>query len=451
LKERGFAPEIYHAGLSPGERTRVQESFMSGQTAVVVATNAFGMGIDRADVRLVLHYDCPGSLEAYYQEIGRAGRDGQPARAVLLFSEGSIRLQRFFIERAHPTLSDIQRVFSFMVEARQLGSALTLEEVESRGRDRDDGMALRPAAFKLVGSGLANRRGLDSEIHLAPDIGESLNGLIDEEELEMRRRLDEDRLRVVSSFARRSSCRRDAILDHFRAEREEPGCGRCDVCLGETLNDARDLDDRETTELLKLLSGVARARGRVGRQKVALMLSGSKAQDIAGSFLCGLSTYGLLEHCGQRGVLERLDAAIEAQLVMAVGDDYPVLTLSSQGLSVLKGAPPPPLNWPGVARSRASNASRAEGGRTASSEAAERIAAFEGDDRDLAQRLRAYRSAEASRLGVPAYRIFGNRTLDDLVTRRPRTTAELEAVHGLGPVKIEALGTDLLDLLQGTA
>lgn len=102
LRQAGIRAGMYHAGLPAHERTQVQDAFMGGEVPVVVATNAFGMGVDKADIRTIVHIDLPGTVEAYYQEIGRAGRDGRPSRAVLLFHPSDRRIQQFFIDNAHP-------------------------------------------------------------------------------------------------------------------------------------------------------------------------------------------------------------------------------------------------------------------------------------------------------------------------------------------------------------
>lgn len=133
LREAGVPAERYHAGLEPAERSRVQDGFKAGAIPVVVATNAFGMGVDKSDVRAVVHWDVPGTVEAYYQEIGRAGRDGLPSRIALLFNERDRRTQEFFIKMGHPPVEHVRAVYDRLLQERtnpvyirreQLGEAL---------------------------------------------------------------------------------------------------------------------------------------------------------------------------------------------------------------------------------------------------------------------------------------------------------------------------------------
>ena len=123
---------IYHAGLPPDERRATQEAFMSGRYEVIVATNAFGMGIDKADVRFVIHYTLPGSLEAYYQEAGRAGRDGKPSRCVMLYHGGDRYIQEFFIENSYPGPDVIQQVYEFLVSLDDDPIQLTQQDVKKQ-------------------------------------------------------------------------------------------------------------------------------------------------------------------------------------------------------------------------------------------------------------------------------------------------------------------------------
>jgi ATP-dependent DNA helicase RecQ len=123
---------VYHAGLLPDERRTAQEAFMQGRCEIVAATNAFGMGIDKADVRFVVHYNMPGTLEAYYQEAGRAGRDGRPSRCLLLYNASDRYIQEYFIENAYPARENVVAVYDFLRSLDDNPIELTQEEVREQ-------------------------------------------------------------------------------------------------------------------------------------------------------------------------------------------------------------------------------------------------------------------------------------------------------------------------------
>lgn len=158
LKSRDIKAEAYHAGMEHEERIRVQDAFMSGEIQAIAATNAFGMGIDKADIRLVVHYNMPGSIEAYYQEAGRAGRDGKAARCELLFTFADKHVQEFFIDGSNPSPQMIRSVYRTLLEEKRDVVELSARAIAGRSGEGSD-MAAASALSILERMDVIERRG----------------------------------------------------------------------------------------------------------------------------------------------------------------------------------------------------------------------------------------------------------------------------------------------------
>ncbi|MDQ3819798.1 MAG: RecQ family ATP-dependent DNA helicase [Acidobacteriota bacterium] len=156
LRSAGLNVTGYHAGMDEASRTKAQDDFMSGRTQMIVATNAFGMGIDKPDIRFVAHYHMPGSIEAYYQEIGRAGRDGLPSTCVLLFNYADKRTQDYFIEGSYPPPETVARVYQALVATNQKRIELSVSEIAARAGVRNE-MAVQSALIILEKAGHIER------------------------------------------------------------------------------------------------------------------------------------------------------------------------------------------------------------------------------------------------------------------------------------------------------
>ncbi len=239
LRAAGESVTRYHGRMPAAERHASQDTFMTGAARVMVATNAFGMGIDKPDVRFVIHYQMPGNLEAYYQEAGRAGRDGEPADCVLLFYRKDKQVQQFFLARRYPTADDLQAVHTVL---RAAGRPVSVEDVagtlKAVPRNRIS------VALKLLRDGgltVANRARAWSL--RKGDAGmERLEQLASAYEDKSRR--DQEALERMVFYAQTGFCRWRVLLEYFDESMVlGDRCGCCDNCLRPAARDEPGQDD----------------------------------------------------------------------------------------------------------------------------------------------------------------------------------------------------------------
>jgi ATP-dependent DNA helicase RecQ len=221
LCERAVTAASYHAGMKGTERDAVQERFMDGDLEVVVATTAFGMGIDKADVRWVFHSEVSESLDAYYQEIGRAGRDAEPAQATLFYRSEDLGLRRFFAGTGHVEVDEIAQVLDAV---RQADGALAPSTLQQRVELSETKLATALSRLEEAG---AVQVLSDGEIEPVDTSADAVRAAAESEE--KRRTFDRSRVDMMRGYAETDGCRREFILSYF-GEPFTPPCGNCDNC-----------------------------------------------------------------------------------------------------------------------------------------------------------------------------------------------------------------------------
>ena len=356
LSEVGLSVVTYHAGMTDNQRIRAQEDFMGGRKQMIVATNAFGMGIDKPDIRFVVHYQMPGSIEAYYQEIGRAGRDGLSSRCLLLFNYADKNTHDFFIEGSYPNGTIVRSVYDALVSNGLKRIELSTSEVARRAGESNE-MAVNSALYLLERAGHIERTttypgreeaAKRSRTIILLDDPPATTLRTNQTDVARRGELERRKLREMIEFCYADRCFRAYILDYFGDRHHSNRCGTCGNCkpvqslvsaetteTKTTATSPRPLTADELLRVRKILACARRMKGRFGKRVLAATLRGSASRTVLDAQLNQLSTYGLLKDMAQDEILSFIEALVSANCLLLSKGPYPTVSVTDLGNRVM--------------------------------------------------------------------------------------------------------------------
>jgi len=444
LNGMGIKTGMYHGKLDSDTKNKIQESFIKNELQVLVATNAFGMGVDKPDVRVVIHYHMPGNIENYFQEAGRCGRDGKASTAYLLYNERDRGLQEFFIDCTFPSAESIKGVQYFLsafahngpfnIGYEQIAQIAPIElketQVESILRILEDQEVIKTKNLEI------------SDDHISIDVINP-NKELNLDYLVERKKNVIDNLNAIDKFCRTNLCRRRFIMRYFGTKQEHKNCNNCDVCL--TQNMAKEhfsatVSQESVKNILKLIDETEQ---KYEASRLSDVLLGVNNASMQRRGFQNLSSFGTFKNWTKVEILNLFEKLKTESLILSNIRDGNKILLTQKGVNVLDGKSHVTIK----ANESSSEIVNMRGVIKSPSKSLQKTNTHDIFDMELYTKLSKARGILSKETEMPAFMIFSDQIMKTMASHPPRNKEDLEKI-GLPPGKVTLFGDRLIRMIN---
>lgn len=444
VASEGFSVGLYHGRLETNVKSQMQNKFLSNEVQIMIATNAFGMGVDKPDVRNVIHYQMPANLENYYQEAGRAGRDGKPSRAILLFNDRDRGLQEFFINMSFPSESAV-RAIQLSIAAMSGGHSINIDKdlLSQVAPDVVPENQIESIIRILESNGVLKINNLDNVYDGCFAIEPlELYKDLDLEYLKLRRNVVASNLNAMERFCKTQMCRRTNILRYFEEKTDCASCGTCDVCIANEYNNAKISNVIPQETLKCLLSTIYDHESRFNENMIKDILLGVNNSTIRRRELDQYEHFGAMKALSKNDLSQLIEKCISEQLIVRSNRNPLDLIITESGSKVIDGE-----KFKSILASAISSGA-VDGVKSESDQPISRVTRTNDVfDSALHNKLNEYRNFLAEKYNKPAFMIFTDKTLKLLASTVPSGSKDLELL-GLSPKRVNLFGENLIRVIN---
>lgn len=442
LQGMEFNVGFYHGRLDSKVKEDTQNDFLNNKIDIMVATNAFGMGIDKPDVKNVIHFHMPADIENYYQEAGRAGRDGNDSNAYLFFNNKDRGLQEFFIDMTFPSVDvirGVQKIFAGLKLTEPFN--ISHEQIVNFSPDHIKGNQVssilrileEQGAIKLHAIEMSSDHSCIEPLDITKDL--------DLDYLTERKKVVNNNLSSMERFCLTKLCRRRYLLRHFGEKVSHKNCGSCDICMTHTKENERAVATVSSSAVKSIMNLIKDTKERFDEKRLTDILLGVNNPTLKRRGIDQLKSFGSLKDWSRADVIDAISRINEEGFIIPLKKDKGIISLTDKGNNALAGKE----NIIIEAKNKTSPSTVFTPG---SEDDEKKVISIEDTfDSELYKKLDLLRRSISGKINKPIFMIYSDDLMKEIATKAPVNLSDLENL-GLSPGKVKLFGSDVIKMID---